>query len=202
MAWPCGLPVKVPRVSQKYRTIWPSLRWVCHSDQSSQRKYRRSGVALSCQTHPRAYRQTTTLQTRIHLTCWRKNKGTRGGTLRFGWTRDKTKERGRQNGEIEGWATGAGSVAATIASWNFRAHVLVTPPFYLGAASLRAQYSFHFSSMQLKWSASQIWVKNMTGFWTGVCHSEAHFFKGFSSKQLRRIAYSRFPPSSLPASPP
>ena len=43
------LPVKVLRVSQVSRTIWPSLRLVCCLNQSQQSKSRRSDVNVSCQ---------------------------------------------------------------------------------------------------------------------------------------------------------
>ena len=35
-------------------------------------------MAVSCQIPPNALRQTTTLETRIHLTCWKKNGHARG----------------------------------------------------------------------------------------------------------------------------
>ena len=62
-------------MSRIFRTVWPTLHRVSCSNQTSQSKARRSGAAVSCQLPPGGL-QTTTLQTRIHVTCWSKKRDT------------------------------------------------------------------------------------------------------------------------------
>ena len=73
-----GSPVPRPRVSRKCRPIWPTLHRMWCSNQGSQSKSRRSGAAFSFQ-FPSGELQTTTLQPRIHLTCWTKKNGRNSG---------------------------------------------------------------------------------------------------------------------------
>ena len=61
-------------VSRMFRTIWPTLHRVSCSNQSSKSESRRSGATVSFQL-PSGKLQTTTLQTRIYLTRWKKKKG-------------------------------------------------------------------------------------------------------------------------------
>ena len=80
----------------------------------------------------------------------REDKKERGSNSRFGWTRFKQKERGRQSGYVrtaneEGHGAsrrpGAASVAAIFAFQYFKAHVLVSSSFCsLCAALLRAYF--------------------------------------------------------------